>query len=262
MTTMTTRVSGKPAAAKRSGVRAMADRWFFTGSAVLMLALVLVGFHHFYFEGRAYPGRPITPPIRTLVIVHGVSMMAWLLFFIVQPLLVAVRKRKVHMMVGMVGVVVAAIAAVTGVIVSVRSAQVTPPDMLVWGLNPVDFMSVPMLAVALFSAFIGAAVWKRKKPAMHRAFMFTATITAVDAGLSRIDAFANLYTGTVFDTVFSAFFPTLVLGVILIAARAMITRSIDRWMVVGLSIVAAAVALTMLAVRTGVWGQLVGPLVV
>lgn len=262
MTTLTTSMNPKSAAAPRSALRAAADRWFFTGSAVLMLGLVLWGFHHFYFEGRAYPGRPITPPIRTLVIVHGVSMMAWLLFFIVQPLLVGLRKRKLHMTLGMGGIAVAGFAAVTGVMVAVRSAQVAPAEQIIWGMNPVDFMSVPMLAAVLFAAFIGAAVWKRKKPAMHRAFMFTATITAVDAGLSRIDAFANLYTGTIFDAVFSAFFPTLVLGVILIAARAAITRSIDRWMVVGLSIVAAAVAVTMLAVRIGVWGQIVGPMVV
>ncbi len=64
-------------------------RWFYSFAAVLMLAAVMVGFERFYLHGRSFPDRPITPPIKGLVITHGVVMMGWILLFIVQPLLAA-----------------------------------------------------------------------------------------------------------------------------------------------------------------------------
>ena len=65
-----------PSGAQRpaSGNPARALRVFHVGTALLLLSLVLWGFHHFYFSGQAYPGRPLTPPIRTLVIAHGVTI--------------------------------------------------------------------------------------------------------------------------------------------------------------------------------------------
>jgi hypothetical protein len=80
-------------------------RFFYTGAAVLLLVLVFLGFQQLYLHGKAYPGRPLTPPIRTIVIVHGVVMSSWTLFLVAQPLLIANRKHKWHMLLGRIGAV-------------------------------------------------------------------------------------------------------------------------------------------------------------
>ena len=72
-------------------------RLFYTLVGAITLAFALIGFHHFYFAGLSYPGRPITPPIRGLVIVHGVVMAAWLALFLTQPLLIPPVLTQLHL---------------------------------------------------------------------------------------------------------------------------------------------------------------------
>ena len=75
-------------------------RLLYLGAAVLLLVLMFLGFQQFYLHGRAYPGRELTPPIRTLLILHGIGMTTWMLLFLVQPLLIVAGNRRVHMMLG------------------------------------------------------------------------------------------------------------------------------------------------------------------
>jgi hypothetical protein len=44
-------------------------RWFYSAASLSLLVLMFIGFQLFYLQGMAYPGRPLTPPIRTLLIV-------------------------------------------------------------------------------------------------------------------------------------------------------------------------------------------------
>jgi len=55
------------------------SRWFYSVTSLGLLALMFVGFQLFYLHGQAYPGRPLTPPIRTLVITHACLMTLWML---------------------------------------------------------------------------------------------------------------------------------------------------------------------------------------
>ena len=56
MNTAPTTSFGKPAA----------ERYFYSVATALLLVLTVVGFQLFYFHGQAYPGHPLTPPIKTL----------------------------------------------------------------------------------------------------------------------------------------------------------------------------------------------------
>ncbi|MFO1482065.1 MAG: hypothetical protein U1F71_01760 [Verrucomicrobiaceae bacterium] len=55
------------------------SRLFYSIASIVLLVLTLIGFRMFYLHLQAFPGRPLTPPIRTLLIVHGVSMTIWML---------------------------------------------------------------------------------------------------------------------------------------------------------------------------------------
>ncbi len=77
-----------------------AGRFFYAGAAAFLVVLMFWGFQLFYLQGRAYPGRPIAPPIRALAIQHAVAMTAWMLLVLAQSLLIAGGKRRVHMTLG------------------------------------------------------------------------------------------------------------------------------------------------------------------
>ena len=203
-------------------------RWFHSGAALVLCALVFAGFHRFYTQGQAYPGRELAPPIRTLLIVHGTGMTAWMLLAIVQPLLVALRNMRLHRTLGTIGALLALAITVPGWLVGTASARIAPPDMRIWGLTPPQFMIVPIGSLVLFAGFVAAGIWARRRPDVHRPMMFLATLSAASAGIGRIDALNELYAGTIFDRLLGPFFTTLAVGGLLLAARCVLTRAVGR----------------------------------
>lgn len=211
-----------------------AERYFYSIATVLLLGLTLVGFQLFYFHGQMYPGRPLTPPIKPLIITHGVAMLLWVLLAIAQPFLVASNNRRVHMALGKIGVVIAAALVVLGFKLGIASCKVAPPDLMYGPLTPKQFMSVPILDITLFALFVVAGVWWRKRPDIHRPLMFMASLTAVGAAISRIDYLNHLYAGTIWERLFGLFFFTTVAGAIFFVAKCITFRKFDRWFALAL----------------------------
>ena len=104
------------------------NRLFYAGAAVLVLVLTFWGFVNFYLHGKAFPGRPLTPPIRTLIITHGIAMSAWVLLFLVQPVLIALRKYNWHIFLGRIGAVLAVAIFVFGMKLAIGAARHVPTD--------------------------------------------------------------------------------------------------------------------------------------
>lgn len=223
--------------AKSGGARASgAARLFFPAVALLLLAMTAWGFGPFYTKGMAYPGREIAPPIKTVVIIHAVVMSAWMILLVVQPTLISLRRHRLHMTLGKVGAVIALLVCATGLMVAIRSAQVTPGEARIWGLPPKEFFIVPFTAVFIFGAFVALAIAYRKKPAIHRAMMIVGTLSIMSAPISRIDVLNNLYVGTVMERLFGPFFITDVLAVLLVVLYAAIHR-FDRLFAAGVAII-------------------------
>ena len=209
------------------------EKYFHTVAAVVLIAAMLTGFHHFYFEGRAYPGREITPPIRRLVILHGSAMAAWMLVFLLQPLLILGNNRKLHRKVGTAGAVIAGCAVLLGIKLAVESARVKPPQMLQYGLTPNQFMSIPFLSILMFGACVAAAVDYRRNPAIHRTLMLVGTLSAITAALARIESLGKIFAGTIFERIWGIYFTTLLCAVLLLALKSMLARKLDRTLAMG-----------------------------
>jgi hypothetical protein len=161
------------------------ERYFYSIATVLLLVLTIAGFQHFYFHGKAYPGRPLTPPIKTLIITHGVAMSLWMMLAIVQSLLVAGGNRRLHMTLGRIAAVLAAGLVVLGIKLGIESTRVSPPDLMHGPLTPKQFMAVPVLDAVLFALYVAVGVWWRKRSEIHRPMMFLASLTAVAAAICR-----------------------------------------------------------------------------
>ena len=213
----------------RATARSGHDRWFYSGAAALILALMLLGFQQYYLHGKAYPGRPIAPPIRTLVHLHAAAMTAWVVLFLIQPLLIATGNRRVHMVVGSFGAGLAACIVILGLSLGIQGREYTPPVVRIWGLTPGQFMMVPVATVSLFGLLVALGVMTRRRPDVHRPLMLMATLIAIPAAVSRIGPLNALYEGTVLQTIFGPFLWTLVLATLLLVAKCLTRRSLDRW---------------------------------
>jgi hypothetical protein len=232
---------------------AQISRLYHTGVAASLILLMLWGFQHFYFQGRSYPGREIPPPIRTLVILHGVSMAGWLVLLQAQALLIMTRKRKVHVTLGKIGAVLAVVIVAAGYQLGIESTRIAPPEMRIWGLSPKQFMIVPIGSIVLFAGLVTAGVMYRRRPELHRTLMLLATLTAIPAAVSRIDPISALYAGTVWATWFGPFFATAVIAVLFLCVKSALTRSVDRYYAVGCVALIASFALIMGLAPTGAW---------
>lgn len=219
----------------------------------MLLVLMFLGFQQFYLHGRAYPGRELTPPIRTLLILHGIGMTTWMLLFLVQPLLIVAGNRRVHMMLGRVGAVLAACIVILGLQLGIESARVNPPDMRLWGLAPKQFMAVPVISILIFAGFVFAGLWNWRRPELHRPMMLLAVLAVIPAAVDRIDAIQSLYRGTVWGTIFGPFFSMLVVGLFFLVVKRLLARSWDRWFAMGYAGLVVASALTMQLATMSAW---------
>jgi hypothetical protein len=248
MNDATTHRPGKP----------VVERYYYSAAVLLLLGLTVAGFQLFYFHGMAYPGRPLTPPIRSLVITHGLAMSLWMLLMLAQPFLIASGNRRAHMALGKVAAVIAVCLVVLGLKLGIASCKVSPPDLMHGPLTPKQFMAVPVGTIVLFALFVAAGVWWRKRPDIHKPMMLLASLTAVGAAIARIDFFNQLYAGTVWQKIFGDLFFTLVVGALLVTVKCIVFRKFDRWLLIGYGVVVLWCLMIAQGAQTPVWDKIAG----
>jgi hypothetical protein len=233
----------------------VSSRWFYPIASGLLLVLTVVGFRHFYLQLQAYPGRPLPPPARAIYIIHGVLMSAWMMLSVVQPLLVATGRKRIHMMLGKfaMGLAVGIVAA--GYLIAIGSTKGTPPDLVRFGLAPKAFLTVPLSGLLTFALFVTVGVLNRRRPEIHRPMMFLASLAVVAAALGRIAPLNEWYAGTWLEHWFSAFVSILLLGALLFAVKCAIERRFDRWFAGGLATLAVICIAASLVAKTAAWEQ-------
>ena len=236
----------------KAPTRSNPARFLHTTFAVLLFVLTFLGFQFFYLQGKAYPGREIMPQVKTLVVLHGLFMSAWMVLYLVQPLLIATGNRRLHMAIGKFGAVLAAGMVVLGPVVSVAVTRYGP-EFPLWGLNRRQFMAIPLLVMLFFAVFVAIGVWQRRRPEIHRSMMMLATLGIVVAATDRIGALHGLYGESFWGQVFGPFFPELVICVVFLAVKGLLTRSFDRWFATGLAVFAVVSASIMQIATTAVW---------
>jgi hypothetical protein len=231
-------------------------RLFYPEAAALLLVLMLLGFQQYYLHGKAFPSRDIAPPLHTLVFLHATAMTAWVVLFLVQPLLIANGSRRVHMAFGRVGAVLAAGIVVLGLLLAIEAARLTPPEARVWGLTPKQFMIVPVGTIVLFGIFVAVAVYFRRRPDIHRPLMLMATLLAIPAAVARIGPLNALYEGTVLQTIFGPFLWTLVIATALLVVKGLVARPLDRWFAIGYACLVASYLSVWRLATTDAWDRI------
>ena len=157
------------------------DRRFFVGMAIAAMATVFLGFAPSYYLKSVthvphYPtGVPVSPSLAPLVHVHAIAFSTWIVLFVAQSTLVAAGRTDLHRRLGVAAAVLAPIMIVLGVMTAVRGAR----D----GWNPggpypdsLAFMVVGLADLLVFSAFVCAGLYYRRRPELHKRFMLLGTV--------------------------------------------------------------------------------------
>lgn len=167
----------------RKVMHADAERRFYSGAAIVMIVLVLIGFApSFYFRGLVHYPRP-NPEISVLVLLHGLMFSGWMLIFLMQARLIASGRRDLHMKLGLWSMMFA--ASLIPLMIATTIGQVAranqPP-----GYTPLGWMAVPAFGIPVYTAFLWAGWTKRRDPQAHKRYMLGAALLMMDPAIGRI----------------------------------------------------------------------------
>lgn len=148
--------------------------------AVAAALIIFAGFARTFYL-RSISG---APPLSSLLFAHGVVMTLWMVLFVAQVGLVAAGRTALHRRLGLFGLVLAVLVICVGVAASIdagrRGASPAP------GVPPLVFMAIPLFDMPVFAVLVGVALWKRRRPDIHKRLMLLATLGLLTPGIARI----------------------------------------------------------------------------
>jgi cytochrome bd-type quinol oxidase subunit 2 len=154
--------------------RQAAERKFYSRMALLLLAVVFIGFApSFYLRGvvPSYP-RP-NPTLPLSVLVHGALFTTWMLVFVAQTQLVAARKVELHMRLGKLSFLLAlAIIPMMYLVAVWQVARANQPPFT----DPLSWTIVPLAVIPSYAILVWQGWARRKQAQWHKRLMLSAAI--------------------------------------------------------------------------------------
>jgi hypothetical protein len=160
-----------------------AERVFYSGMAIAILATVIFGFApSFYLRGEI-PAREPMLPLTPLIVVHGLLFSGWVLLFATQVSFVSARRLDLHRRMGAVGLVLVTAMLVVGTSVALGGVARHSGAP---GIPPLSWLAVPLLDLPVFASLIALALYKRRTPQTHKRLMLIAMIGLLAPSLGRM----------------------------------------------------------------------------
>lgn len=154
------------------------DHYFFSGTAWMMLATVLVGFGPTYYLAGVF-NAPLPSPI---IHVHGALFSCWMLMLIAQNSLALAGRVDIHRKLGIFGFGLACVMVVVGWIAATdRLVRGTAPP----GVDTYFFYITPMTDMVIFATLIFFAFRARRDPPAHKRIIYIATVGILIAAIAR-----------------------------------------------------------------------------
>src|SRR5690349_6990835 len=155
------------------------ERVFYTGMAVAILITVFAGFSRTFYLRPYFQTQTLIP----LLILHGIVFSSWIVLFITQTSLVAARRTRTHMRLGIAGGVIASLMLIIGTTTAIVRAKGPSP---IPGVNPLSFLTIPLGDMLVFGILVGSAFYLRRKPDVHKRLMLLSTIGILPAAIARL----------------------------------------------------------------------------
>lgn len=163
--------------------RLKAERRFYLGMAIAILATILAGFGpSFYFRGLLPPYHPYLP-MTPLVLLHGLVFSSWALLFMAQVSLMSADRASVHMKLGIGGFVLLPVMIVIGALAALHGVARHSGDP---SIAPLSWLAVPLLDIPVFTGLILAGLLNRDKPQVHKRFMLGSLVGLLPPSIGRL----------------------------------------------------------------------------
>jgi hypothetical protein len=156
-----------------------AERIFYTAMSVAILITVFAGFSRTWFLRPYFQTQPLLP----LLIAHGIIFSAWIVLFVMQTTLVAAKRTRIHMRLGIAGGLLATLMIAIGAYTAMVRAKGPSP---VPGVNPLSFLTIPLGDLLVFGILVGTALYFRRRPDTHKRLMLLSTIAILPAAVARL----------------------------------------------------------------------------
>jgi hypothetical protein len=177
------------AAARATGAppRRRARPTVYVWLSVLLASIAVVGFWPTFF-GPALRGRFPNP---TVVEIHALIFVGWLMLLLAQVVLAARGRLEAHRRVGRWGIAYGFLIVAMGLIVAVAAALLHTRAGDFSLDEAAQFLAIPFPDVALFAGFFVAAVLHRGRPEIHKRLMLVATVALVSPAVARMTFLGN-----------------------------------------------------------------------
>jgi hypothetical protein len=155
------------------------SQYFYFFMSLLVAAVIVYGFSHTIDQNLIHPKIPRP----RLLYFHAALFTGWLVFFILQSLLIRTRRVRIHRTIGWFGAGMGALIPLVGVATAVTMARF---DMMQLKMNNADAdMIIPVWDMLAFTPAFVLAIYWRKKPEFHRRLILIATCALTAAGWGR-----------------------------------------------------------------------------
>ncbi len=175
---------------RRSFAVRFLEKYFYFSMSLIIAAIVIYGFSHTLGAKLLHPKVP--RPL--LLYFHAACFSLWPLFFILQSALVRTRNVRLHKLTGWFGAALAGVMVPLGCTVGIVMARF---DLRVLHQQQHSeyVLIVSLHDMLAFTATILPAILLRRKPELHRRFVYIATCTLTAAAFGRFptDFFPPLY---------------------------------------------------------------------
>ena len=155
------------------------ERPFFTGMALLVLFISVIGFSRSYYFSSWTDAKPLLP----IVHLHGAVMTLWTLLFLTQTSLIATRRIETHRRLGMLGLLLAGAVVAT----SLATVMTTRGEGRLNLAVPAEvFIVFPVGLALMFGVLVGLAAYFYRDGPTHKRLMLLATLAAMATPIARM----------------------------------------------------------------------------
>jgi len=175
--------------------RLAAERRFYGGMALFMIAIVLIGFGpSFYLRGTMYSPRP-NPTLTPMLMVHGMMFTLWMLLFWLQTVLIAANRRDLHVRMGQAGMVLAVLLVPVMYLTSIfQVARANQPPFA----TPIGWTIVPLAIIPPFITLVWQGWKQRRNGPAHKRLMLSAALMMMDPAIGRLPIVPPMLAGFAF----------------------------------------------------------------
>jgi hypothetical protein len=163
---------------------AIADRRFYLTMAIVSTVIIFAGFSRSYYLKAHFP---LSPALSPLVHLHGAVFTLWMLYFVLQTALIAVRKPKMHRNLGIFGLVLACLMLALGLTVAIMAERLGHGGV---GQDAETIFLVALIDLLTFTCFFLAGWAMRRNREAHQRLMLIAVVFGLTGpGLGRLIGF-------------------------------------------------------------------------